>query len=403
MKLIRLLLFFLFYFVVTLFSQQANACIAKNVKTCFSQSLKTSEFDNETFIIADSFSTEIDEGFGNNKTIGDVRSILYEFKKSNLECSAEIKWLGLLYLKEKGELRYLHSGRILALKNQKFFNNPELVDAWKGLHELNPKSFIKTDVARLEIFHKLSPGNQKLIAQFTDVDANSTLAKFLDDCDADFLKFVNDPENALEVKGFLAHKKDLLTADENRLIAEMLENADEIPNQKVREWLEYGDNMAIFKANREAGNKFGNLMKTQFADVTSEAYQSLRKHLDGLKLNLDDYSIYSQVQLCLKGDCISKGNYWIPDFILVAERTDAITRTKYLEVIVVDAKLSGSTGWTKNQNVAKGMRGWSVKASPNSNSLVKGKSIQALQKDATIRRNGEFIKLYQEGGNILAN
>lgn len=73
----------------------------------FSQSVKISEFANDTFIITDSFSREVDGGFGNNKPNDDVRSLLYELKKSNLEQSAEVKWLGLLHLKGKSELRNL--------------------------------------------------------------------------------------------------------------------------------------------------------------------------------------------------------------------------------------------------------------------------------------------------------
>ena len=272
-----------------------------------------------------------------------------------------------------------------------FNSEPELVEAWKVL-QVNPNSFIKTDVARLEIFHKLSSENQQLIRQFTDVDANSTLAKFLDDCDADpdFLNFINNSDNVLEVKGFLAHKEGMLTADENRLIAEMLENSDEIPSSNVRKWLEYGDNMVVFKANREAGNTFGNLMKTQLGDVTSEAYQALKQKVP----NLDEYSIYSQVQLCLKGDCISKGNYWIPDFILIAERTGP--GGKYLETIIVDSKLSRGTGWTPNQNAADKLSSWAVKSGGASN-LVKGELID-LSTLPELSRNGSFIKLFEENG-----
>jgi hypothetical protein len=242
------------------------------------------------------------------------------------------------------------------------------------------------------VFHKLSSDNQQLIRQFTDVDANSTLAKFLDDCDADpdFLSFVNNSDNATQVKGFLAHKDGMLTVDENRLLAEMLENSDEIPNANVRKWLEYGDNMAIFKANREAGNTFGNLMKTQLNDATSEAYQALKQQIP----NLDDYSIYSQVQLCLKGDCISKGNYWIPDFILVAERNGPAG--KYLETVIVDSKLSRGTGWTPNQIAADKLSSWTVKSGGACN-LVKGELID-LSTLPELNRNGNFIKLFEENG-----
>ena len=190
----------------------------------------------------------------------------------------------------------------------------------------------------------------------------------------------------------------MLTADENKLLSEMLENSDEIPNENVRKWLEYGNNMAVFRANREAGTVFGNLIKTQLDDATSEAYQVIKQRLTSYSppLNLDDYSIYSQVQLCLKGDCINKGEYWIPDFMLVAERTDIITGEKYLETIIVDSKLSKTTGWTPNQREADKLLNWTVK-SVSGNNLIKGSDL-GLTDQSSLIRNGKFIKLFSEEG-----
>lgn len=288
-----------------------------------------------------------------------------------------------------------------AIALEKFAENSGLIDSWKLLDDL-PDSFVKTDVTRLEIFHSLTDTNKNLIKQFTDINSNSTLSKFLDDCDDDFLQFINNSDNSLEVKGFLAHKDGMLTEDEANTIFEMLEGSDEIPNEKVREWLEYGYQQAVFKVNREAGNAFGNLIKTQLKDSSSDAYRALKDKLSSSNLNLDDYSIYSQVQLCLKGDCISKGNYWIPDFMLVVERTDAISGVKYLETIIVDAKLSRGTGWTKNQGVANGMSDWNVKTiSPDG--LLKGTPIDGFIKDASVTKNGNFIKLFNEGGVLKTN
>jgi hypothetical protein len=134
-------------------------------------------------------------------------------------------------------------------------------------------------------------------------------------------------------------------------------------------------------------------MKSELADASSSAYQALKKKIP----DLDKYSIYSQIQLCLKGDCISKGNYWIPDFVLVREVVNPITKQKYLETIIVDAKLSGTSGWTKNQIAAKKMKKWSVKAI-GENSLVKGDLMQNLKQSKVIYKKGDFIKLYTEQG-----
>ncbi|OCB74408.1 hypothetical protein [Flavobacterium crassostreae] len=70
---------------------------------------------------------------------------------------------------------------------------------------------------------------------------------------------------------------------------------------------------------------------------------------------------------------------------------------KYLETIIVDSKLSGSTGWTPNQNVAKNMDGWSIKAIGNE-ALIKGSRIEDFDVKSSITKNGDFIKLYSESG-----
>src|SRR5690606_4739818 len=111
-----------------------------------------------------------------------------------------------------------------------------------------------------------------------------------------------------------------------------------------------------------------------------------------------DYSIYFQVQLCLKGDCISKGEYWIPDFLLIAERNGPAG--KYLETIVVDSKLSRGTPWTPNQIKADELSSWAVK-SLGEDSLVKGNKL-TLSKKTTLTRVGQFIKVFGEGGVLRA-
>ena len=88
--------------------------------------------------------------------------------------------------------------------------------------------------------------------------------------------------------------------------------------------------------------------------------------------------------------------------MLVAERTDAITNVKYLETIIVDAKLTRGTGWTKNQGVAKDMSDWSVKAI-NPKARIKGPKINKFRKEASVTNNGDFIKLFNEEGILKTN
>lgn len=269
--------------------------------------------------------------------------------------------------------------------------NPNALDIYSDLSNNGGKYLLK-NAAYLTKLGKLNPQIRKYVVRFTDVDANSTLKKFLDDVDdPEFLKFVNNPENEIYVKGFLAHKDGVLNAAEKEVLAELLERGDEIPGNKAKKWLEYGENMAVFKANREAGIAWGNLMREQLANPNSQAYKELKRTIT----DLDEYSIYSQVLFCLKGDCISKGNYWTPDFVLVKEVENVATGEKHLEAIIVDSKLSAGTGWTPNQTAAQKMTGWNVKSG---NNLIKGNKIENFEKGTPITRKGEFIKLYNEGG-----
>jgi len=201
----------------------------------------------------------------------------------------------------------------------------------------------------LIIFNKLSDQNKALIAQFTDVNANSTLARFLDDCDDAFLTLINKSENTKFVEGFVTHKTDGEIDDIVGLIADLSSQGDDIT--KVTKWLERSENAIKFGQRRQAGIAFGDLMKTELANSTSDAFQKLRSHLETKGIDIDDYSIYSQVELCIKGDCSSKGNYWKPDFMLVAERNGP--EGVYLETIIVDAKLTRNSGWTPNQRGCK--------------------------------------------------
>ncbi|OCB74411.1 hypothetical protein [Flavobacterium crassostreae] len=280
-----------------------------------------------------------------------------------------------------------------------YFKNAskEEFNAYKTL-QTNGSKYIKTNPTYIEKFSKLSPENQAKIALFNDDKVGSTLTKFLDDCDTDFLIYINNPENLIQVKGFLAHKTGMLSTEESEKLAEMLRRLDEIPSDKARKWLDYGANQAVFKTNREAGTAFGNLIKTQLSDANSEAYTTLAKHLNDLnpKINLDEYSIYSQVQLCLTKNCIDKGQFWIPDFMLVKVSQDGLGKD-FLETIIIDSKLSGSTGWTPNQNTAKKMDGWSIKAIGNE-ALIKGSRIEDFDVKSSITKNGDFIKLYSESG-----
>lgn len=116
-------------------------------------------------------------------------------------------------------------------------------------------------------------------------------------------------------------------------------------------------------------------------------------------MDLEEYSIYSQVQFCLKGDCLSKGNYWTPDFVLV--RTKKIAGQDVTEAIIVDSKLSAGTGWTPNQTAAQKMTGWNVKSINDKALIKKGSKAGILAQDTKVVSNSSFKKLYKNGENAV--
>ncbi len=110
---------------------------------------------------------------------------------------------------------------------------------------------------------------------------------------------------------------------------------------------------------------------------------------------LRNNSTLSEVHLCqrIKGNCIGKGEYWIPDFVLVTKRQGP--KGDIFETIVVDAKRTRNTDFTLNQDAADLLTSWKIKA-------VKGKLIHGtdlgLEPGNLLTKKGKFIKLFNEGG-----
>ena len=131
-------------------------------------------------------------------------------------------------------------------------------------------------------------------------------------------------------------------------------------------------------------------------DINSQLYKKLKSEIK----DLDERTIFSQVQFCLTGKapCNGKGEFFIPDFVAVIEKTNAKGQ-KYIDVIVLDAKLSKSTNWSPNQTIAKNKDGWVVKSVSDKNT-IKGGKIQGFEYDAAVVKNGNFKKIYKEGTDL---
>jgi len=190
--------------------------------------------------------------------------------------------------------------------------------------------------------------------------------------------------------------------DELSTLGEMVTNVDEVANPMAKKWLTRSFNFANLRKYKDEGTAFGNEMVglwRSFKDnpsafSSSELYSVLSSKIE----NLETYTVYSQVQLCLRGDCISKGNYWIPDFVLV--KKVEINGRDFYETIIVDAKRSSGTQLTKNQDVANGQNEWTIK-SINDEKRIFGTELNKIGEEGIkLSRKGEFIKLYRENNNL---
>ncbi len=112
---------------------------------------------------------------------------------------------------------------------------------------------------------------------------------------------------------------------------------------------------------------------------------------------LRNNSTLSEVRLWqrLKGNCIDKGEYWIPDFVLVAKRPGF--GEDVFETIVVDAKRTRNTDFTLNQDAADKLTRWKIKAIESK--LIHGTDL-GLELDNWLTKKGKFIKLFNEGGTL---
>ncbi|WP_158974643.1 fibronectin type III domain-containing protein [Cellulophaga sp. L1A9] len=279
-----------------------------------------------------------------------------------------------------------------------------MIASWKVLNANNKASYIATDINRLQQYNKLNLENQQILSVLTDKGPTTTLAKLLDEV-KDNPKMAHDLNADVRLaKGMAVYNPkvaETLTDDDLSYIGDLLNSMDEI-SDNIRFWLTRSDVIAILRKYADEGIAFGKEVAEQLTGPlakNSDAYNKLKMRLAGMKpsLNMDDYSIYSGVQLCLTKNCIDKGEYWIPDFVLVAKKQDIITKKVTYETIIVDAKRTRYTDFTPNQIEADNMTSWKIKA-------VEGKLIHGtdlnLIKNNKITKKTQFIKLFNEGGTL---
>ncbi|MFJ1328308.1 hypothetical protein [Capnocytophaga canimorsus] len=127
---------------------------------------------------------------------------------------------------------------------------------------------------------------------------------------------------------------------------------------------------------------------------SSQVYKSLKSRIS----DLDERTILTNVELCISGKypCKEVGEYFKPDFVAVKKVFDG--DVEFLDIIIIDSKLSKTSPWTANQKEAQKIFDYVVKSS--------GKKMQGnlnLVEKEFVQRNSQFIKIYKENEIIKVN
>ena len=223
-----------------------------------------------------------------------------------------------------------------------FANSPNLANSWQLLKTAKSK-FVKTDIPRLKIFHKLTPENQAKIAKFTDDKAGATLSKFLDDCDDEFITFVNNVENENIVKGFVSHKKGVDLSGITDEIAELTtEQVDNLAhNSTTTKW--YNRSTRITTNN----TKFA--LARKFEGTNSNLIRLNQNPPCGSWDGNAGKDVYKHLQIVSKHSSSSSKRVILDDAIV--SRTPEFDKkgNPYYRAIYHDSKLSDGAPWTPNQ------------------------------------------------------
>jgi hypothetical protein len=226
-------------------------------------------------------------------------------------------------------------------------NNLELIEnvgtknykSWKLLKEAGSKYVFK-DKKLFEKFTKLSPEVQQYVAKFSDKDANSTLIKFLDDCeDAEFLKFINERPNLSEA--FVGHKNSWTHTDfEN--IAENLTDISSVgvsALQKTQKWIDRSSDLAKFGKVTELGRSLNSKIVDALKQKQGKLFDDLAKTTGIPVQDLQKYDILTEVPL------ETTNGFMKADVVLILKNDRGVIQ----DAIIIENKLSKNTTFIERQ------------------------------------------------------
>ena len=216
----------------------------------------------------------------------------------------------------------------------------ENAKSWKLLKEAGSKYVFK-DQKLFEKFTKLNPEVQQYVAKFSDKDANSTLIKFLDDCDdAEFLKFINERPNLSEA--FVGHKNSWTHTDfEN--IAENLTDISSVgvsALQKTQKWIDRSSDLAKFGKVTELGRSLNSKIVNALKQKQGKLFDDLAKTTGIPVQDLQKYDILTEVPL------ETTNGFMKADVVLILKGGP---KNSIQDAIIIENKLSKRTAFTERQ------------------------------------------------------
>ena len=106
--------------------------------------------------------------------------------------------------------------------------------------------------------------------------------------------------------------------------------SDAVPtDQRVKHWLDRTEGHVQRQARFDMGNNFEDSYRLGLSNNVEGAATAEYLGLKARIADLDERTILSNVQLCIRTPCNKSGNYFIPDFIAVRKMTDEITDNEF--------------------------------------------------------------------------
>jgi hypothetical protein len=287
--------------------------------------------------------------------------LLFAFLNTNAQCETVLKFFKddlysskeLIDFAEKDPQKAFDSWKILSNEQKSLKNNlTELTLVSKNLEAIKSAGYVKWKGLQ-------GAGKAGLLTKFKDFANVKTWINTLDDvADASLLSKLDN----LETSYFTKLDADLVHVTYGSEIKALLK---ESPDDLVDVWKKLKDDPAFswelqktggsrwekwsqrefFKNITAKGKGFEtNVCLATFKDRSSAKYLELKqKFQTDFSKNLDDYDMYSQVQLKYDGD-----NYFVADQLFVKRNLDG----DMVDMVVIENKLSSTTPLTTPQATA---------------------------------------------------